>query len=233
MKKKRIFSRLLTSMAVAACLGTVAAVSLPAVNAADDFAKGCELYNARNYTQAEPIFSETVRKFPNFWPGHYYLAHTLLAEGKRAAAKAEYEAVLGCKPAPGADVSGACQKVLATLGSGVATGSSASAASSAGGAGQAGEDGEKGETLNANQKANQDQISRLNQEMNAKLDALRAEMKEKIAEGENTANTLYKFPDGTVRTSMTPEQEAAIHKEYADKMHQVQEEYRNRISHIK
>ncbi|MBU6454057.1 MAG: hypothetical protein KGS72_19920 [Cyanobacteria bacterium REEB67] len=210
--------------------------SLTRADAADDFAKGCELYNARKYTQAEPIFNDTVRKFPNFWPGHYYLAHTLLAEGKRAAAKAEYEAVLGCKPAAGADVAGACQKVLATLGSGSATGSTGSSSASAtGGASGAAKDGEEDETgpvLNANQKASLDQVARLTKEMNAKMDALRAEMKEKLAEGENNANTFYRFPDGTVRTSMTPEQEAAIHKEYADKIHQVQEDYKNRISHI-
>ena len=71
-----------------------------AADAVDDFTKGCQLYGSKNYSQAEPLFADTVKKYPNFWQGHYYLAHTLLAEGKRAQAKAEYEAVQGCKPAP-------------------------------------------------------------------------------------------------------------------------------------
>jgi tetratricopeptide (TPR) repeat protein len=90
-------------------------LSPPAV-AEDDFTKGCQLYTAKSYSQAEPLLTATVKKFPLYWPGHYYLAHTLLALGQRTAARKEYEACLASLPAPGAEVVGACQKVIVSLG---------------------------------------------------------------------------------------------------------------------
>ncbi|MBS2007474.1 MAG: hypothetical protein JST01_10560 [Cyanobacteria bacterium SZAS TMP-1] len=224
-------------VAMAATALIAAAVFCPRVSAEDQFARGCQLYNARSYSQALPIFNETVAKFPKFWPGHYYLANTLLAMGQRSGAKREYEACMSCSPPT--DTLSACQKVLASL-SGVSAAapadssaktSSASASASAGGGSE--EEGKKGDAPETpRDKDRRLQIERLRSECNDKIKALKAEMKERLAHGETNANQLYQFPDGTVRTSMTPEEEQAIEKEYQEKMARVKEETERRIAGI-
>jgi len=210
--------------------------------AEDQFARGCQLYNAKSYTQAMPIFCETVKKFPNFWPGHYYLANTYLALGQRSAAKKEYETVLTCQPAPPADTSSACQKVLASMGGASAAASASTATSSSPngaetggtGAGAAEEgdkkEGEKPETLR--EKERRWQIERLRKECNEKISELKVEMKEKMAHGESNANQWYKYPDGSVKVALSNEEEAAIEKEYQEKMAHVRQEYERRIAAI-
>jgi len=210
----------------------------------DQFARGCQLYNARNYTQALPIFNETVNKFPKFWPGHYYLGHTLLSMGQRSAAKKEYEAVLNCQPPPAADTLAACQKVLASLGgaaapaaSSTSSSSSSSTASGDGGTTSTASAGdgdkkeeEKPETLR--EKERRWQIERLRKECNEKLAALKVEMKERMTHGESNANQLYRYPDGTIKPGLSNEEEAAIEKEYQEKMAKVREETERRIAGI-
>jgi TolA-binding protein len=208
----------------------------------DQFARGCQLYNARNYTQALPIFNETVQKFPKFWPGHYYLGHTLLAMGQRSAAKKEYEAVLNCQPPPAADTLAACQKVLASLGGAAAPSASSASSSTPTASGDGGttstasaEDGdkkeeEKPETLR--EKERRWQIERLRKECEDKIAALKLEMKEKMTHSETNANQWYKYPDGTVKIALSNEEEAAIEKEYQEKIAKVREESERRIAGI-
>jgi tetratricopeptide (TPR) repeat protein len=88
------------------------ASALP-VLAADDFDKGCALYNSGKYNLALPILQETVRKRPGYWAGHYYLGHTYLALGQRSSAIQEYETCQNCKGA--APVAAACQSVIDRL----------------------------------------------------------------------------------------------------------------------
>ena len=76
------------------------------------------------------------------------------------------------------------------------------------------------------------QIERLRQECNTKVAALREEMKEALVQGKANGNQWYKYPDGTVGNDMTPEEKAAMHQDYADRIHKIQDDYQRRISAI-
>jgi len=201
--------------------------------AADDFAKGCQLYTAKNYAQAEPILADTVKKYPKYWPGHYYLGHTLLAEGKSLEARKEYEACLTCLPAPGPDVISACQKVISSLGGTVsdplaaAAGADPAAASAAKGAVAEAAAGEKKEEPESyRDKEKRWHIERLKKMCAEKIAALRQECKDAIAYATSQASTYFKItPDSFGRSiQLSEEEQARIEKEYQDKITKVQEE---------
>ena len=201
--------------------------------AEDQFAKGCQLYNAKSYSQAMPIFNETVKKFPKFWPGHYYLANTLLAMGQRSAAKSEYEACMTCQPAPGADTVSACQKVIATLSGGGSAMSGAPAASTAASGAAATPVAAEGDApMTHQEKEREAQKELILKEAHSKVATLKAELKEALEVGEANANQWYKMPDGSVKTSMRPEQEAVIQQEYQEKINKLQEDAKRRVEAI-
>jgi tetratricopeptide (TPR) repeat protein len=79
-----------------------------------EYKKGCDFYAAGKYSQALPLFKQSARANPRYWPGHYYLAHTYLALGQKSAARGEYQSCLDLQP--GASVSLSCRKVLNSLG---------------------------------------------------------------------------------------------------------------------
>jgi tetratricopeptide (TPR) repeat protein len=190
--------------------------------AEDDFARGCRLYNAKDYKQAAPALSEAVRKFPNFWPGHYYLAHTFLALGQRGAARKEYEACLTSLPPPGADVAGACQKVIGSLGGSAPAASAPQAGSIPAGESKAAsaDAGDKaGEPESLRDKEKRWHVERLKKQCAEKIAALRAEE----AEALNGATTKWVRDGDNRRLVVQPDIGAAIEKEYAEKISKVQE----------
>jgi tetratricopeptide (TPR) repeat protein len=191
--------------------------------AEDQFAKGCKLYEAKNYTQAAPLLSETVRAYPNFWPGHYYLAHTLLAQGNRTAARKEYETTLTCQPPPGTDIVNACQKVIAALGgTAPGTGTTASAAPT----GDIKTDTSVAGIKNAEPESLGDKerrlhIERLKKMCSAKVASLHEEEKEAINAG---MTQWVRAEDGDTRKLIIPEAlETSIRADFAERVRKVQE----------
>jgi tetratricopeptide (TPR) repeat protein len=217
----------------------------PPVVGADDFAKGCQLYNDKNYKQAEPILSETVKKYPKYWPGHYYLAHTLLALGQHAAARKEYEACMTCQPAPGADVISSCQKVIVSLGGTLPEpGSSTESTTPLGEVKPA--DGKMADSKPADGKAavvekeapesyrdkeRRWHIERLRKMCSEKIAALREELKEALDYATSQASTYYKIDPEKFGNSiqLSPEERARIEKDYQDKITKVQEDTEREI----
>jgi hypothetical protein len=211
---------------------------LPAFGA-DDFARGCQLYNSKDYAQAEPLLAATVRKFPKFWPGHYWLGHTYLAQGKKSLAKAEYEAVGSCSPPPSAEISAACQKVLTSLGGGSTAGAGTAAlppatpgaASTPAAAGS--EVSDKPVVMSSVDRDKAQRLEALQKELSTKVDALKNEQKQAVLDGDANTNRRYQYPDGTIKSEMSPAEKEAIEQDFQQRIRQVQEDYKHRMSNIR
>jgi Tfp pilus assembly protein PilF len=192
---------------------------------AGDFEQGCERYNAKDYPQARLSFEKAVKAFPQNWLVHYYLANTYLSCKQTSSAKREYEACLACQP--NAATAKYCQGVLAKLG-----GASAATATPE----LSTPDSEKAESdpakasAPANNRAavheaasqaiiaaDQAKAEDILRKAQAECKAIRAEAKEKIANGKNTGNQWYIRKDGSQYVDLDEEQKEAITKEAEDR----------------
>ena len=220
----------------------------PAV-ASDDFVQACQLYASKDYGKARPIFEETVKKYPAFWQGHYYLGHTYLALGQRLAAKKEYAACLASKPAPAVDAFQTCEKMIESLG-----GRTDLPASSAGKAvaNEADKDGglaepaikaDKSEKtvkegaeagLSPQEKDRQWRKKSIQDICDREVALLKEEVKERIAQAERDTNNWGRMSPGEYLQTHLPDQErASITREYEDKIQNLKDKATQQIEAIK
>lgn len=207
-------------------LSTVLIWSTIAAQAAD-FEEGCQFYKAKNYAQARASFEKAVKASPQNWLVHYYLANTYLLSSQSANAAREYRACLNCKP--NAQTAKYCQDALfkltgvapAPLDSSVqesaplvdsATKSNAKADSKSDGQPDVKEAARQ--AIIAADQARADEILKKAQE---ECKVIRAEAKEKIANGHNTGNKWFRRPDGTRYIDLTDDEKDAITKEAEDR----------------
>jgi tetratricopeptide (TPR) repeat protein len=165
------------------------ASALP-VLAADEFSQGCALYNSGSYNRALPILQAAVRKKPNYWAGHYYLAHTYLSLGQRSLAIREYENCQACNPS--ADIAAACQRVVYQLSSQPGARSQVSGAGTAAyGSATPKPSGPHAQELQADKQFIIDQA-------NQEVARLRVEEDKAINDFNNSTNVRYANRDGSV-----------------------------------
>lgn len=220
----------------------------PSAMAEENFNRGVQAYTAKNYSLARQCLSETVRIFPAFWPGHYYLAHTYLSLGQRDSARKQYEACLSCTPPPGQDVLDACRKAMTALGGKPAPSDSTTAAGSGGstdggGAGSATEEkkAEAKETKEAKdepesyrEKERRETIERLRKLCAEKVAKIRQELKQALADGDANSSRWYIDREtGGCVTHMNAEDRAAIELEYQSKISAVQQETEKKIADLR
>jgi Spy/CpxP family protein refolding chaperone len=221
-----------TTITLAALLLGMSELVLTPAYGEDKFAQGCQLYKAKSYTRAAPLLSETVKKFPNFWPGHYYLAHTLLALGQRGAARKEYESCLTCQPLPAADIVNACQKVIASLGGTASSPNNATASATP--LGESTATGAAGEVKTTEPESLRDKehrwhIERLRKMCADKITKLQEEQKEAL----NEAMTKWtRGEDGSRKLMIQPDIEAAIEKDYAERIGKVKADSEREIAAV-
>lgn len=195
--------------------------------AAGDFELGCERYNAKDYQQACVLFEKATKTFPQNWLVHYYLANTYLACKQSARAKREYEACLGCKP--NAATAKYCQDVLLKLGGSAAVAADTTDKEVAESESNANKDSEKS-SLKASGKAaasdaatqaiiaaDQARAEDILRKAQAECKAIRAEAKQKIADGRHTGNQWYVRRDGTQFVDLLDEEKEAITREAEDR----------------
>jgi len=225
----------------------MAPIVAPPVVAADGFADACKLYEKRNYAAALPALEATATKFPAYWPGHYYLAHTYLALGHRLQARHEYESCLGCNPPPSADVSSACQKMITSLGGVVPAIATEPVDKVAGDAlpppkegdkpadaviGAKVEKAEAGPTALEKDKAWRKKS--IQDVCDRAVATLRQELKDRISQAEMDSNHWAKpSPWECPQTHLPEEERAAITKEYDEKIMVLQERARAQIDALK
>lgn len=203
-----------------------AMLSMPSV-AAGDFEQGCKRYNARDYQQARVSFEKVTKSFPQNWLVHYYLANTYLICKQSASAKREYEACLACKP--NAATAKYCQDVLLKLGGSGAAPAVTTDKDLSGSENTADKDSAKSSTkpsgktaaadaatqgIIAADQARADDILRKAQ---VECKAIRAEAKEKIANGKQNGNQWYVRKDGTQYVDLLDEEKEAITREAEDR----------------
>jgi tetratricopeptide (TPR) repeat protein len=187
---------------------------------AADFEQGCEFYKVKSYGKARISFEKAVKTYPQNWLVHYYLANTYLLSGQSAKATREYEACLKCKP--DAATTKYCRDTLFKL-TGVAPLALDSSAAPAALA-----EGEKSPApeakTNAKEAATQAIIAadraraeEILKQANEECKAIRAEAKERIANGKLTGNQWYRKPDGTRYVDLRTEEKDAITKEAEDR----------------
>jgi tetratricopeptide (TPR) repeat protein len=217
--------------------------SAPPAVADDNFANGCRYYNVKKYAQAETFLNDTVRRFPAYWPGHYYLANTYLALGRREEARKEYDACITSQPSPSQEVVDVCKKTIVTLG-GIPS-EPVGAATPLGEAkpldGKVPElklgelpSGEKTDAPEAyRDKERRWHIERLRKQCSEKIAALREEMKQAMDIGQATTNHWWKSPDNPgPYTQMSDEQKAAIEKDYQERINKVEQDTEQAIAGI-
>ncbi len=195
--------------------------------AAGDFELGCECYNAKDYRQACVLFEKATKAFPQNWLVHYYLANTYLACKQSASAKREYEACLGCKP--NAATAKYCQDVLLKLGGSSAVAAATTDKNSPGSENKTDGDSGKSDTKASGKAAASDAATQaiisadqaraedILRKAQAECKAIRAEAKEKIANGSQHGNQWYVRKDGTQFVDLLDEEKEAITREAEDR----------------
>jgi tetratricopeptide (TPR) repeat protein len=190
---------------------------------AGDFELGCEQYNAKDYQQARLSFEKAVKTFPQNWLVHYYLANTYLSCKQTSSAKREYEACLSCKP--NAATAKYCQDVLMKLGGSTSTSAAApelstpdpeNKVSSNSDKTSSKPDGRAAVHEAASQaiiEADQAKADEILKKARTECQAIRAEAKDKIANGKHTGNQWYYRKDGTMFIDLLDEEKEAITKE--------------------
>ncbi len=187
---------------------------------AADFEQGCEFYKAKSYGQARISFEKALKTYPQNWLVHYYLANTYLLSGQSAKATREYEACLKCKP--DAATTKYCLDAVFKL-TGVAPlalDSSAAPAPLTEGerspAAEAKPDVKEAaaQAIIAADRARAEEILK---QANDECKAIRAEAKERIANGKFTGNQWFRKPDGTRYIDLRNEEKDAITKEAEDR----------------
>lgn len=194
---------------------------------AGDFELGCERYKARDYQQAKISFEKAVKAFPQNWLVHYYLANTYLSCKQTSSAKREYEACLNCKP--NAATAKYCQEILAKLSGASTAAAAAPELSTTDGENKAASDsakasapaGSRGAVHEAASQAiiaaDQAKAEDILRKAQAECKAIRAEAKEKIANGKNTGNQWYVRKDGSQYVDLDEDEKEAITKESEDR----------------
>ncbi len=192
----------------------------------------------------------TVKMYPNYWPGHYYLGHTYLALGRREDARKEYEACLASQPPPGQDVLDICKKTIVSLGGTLPEGSPVPAltdsklsdakpsdnkVSDAKPADEtkppetaAGE--KKDETESYREKERRLNIERVRKQGAERVAAIREELKEALAAGDANSSRWVKAPDGTQTTHMNDDDRAAIERDYQARITKVEEDTERHVA---
>lgn len=223
---------------------TVCWTAVPQVVAADEFGNACKYYEQKNYLKALPGLEATTIKYPTYWPGHYYLAHTYLALGQRIKARNEYQSSLNSKPAPLPEIVAVCQKMITSLGGTpempMTEPLDTIAADAAREADKSGDKviGEKVEKA-ASGPSPQEMDSRWRKKAiqdvcDQQISALRQELKERIAQAElNTNNWEKPSPWECPQTHLPDEERAAITREYDEKIQALQSRARAQIEAIK
>jgi Tfp pilus assembly protein PilF len=201
---------------------------------AADFEQGCQFYTAKNYAQARACFEKAVKVFPENWLVHYYLANTYLLSGQSTKAIREYEACLKYKP--NAATTKYCQDAILKLtgAAPAALDSSTSQDSTALGAPEnpaipdaktnaksgSKSDGKpdvKEAATQAIVAADHARAEEILKRAHDECKAIRAEAKEKIANGHNIGNKWYRRSDGTRYIDLTDDEKDAITKEAEDR----------------
>ncbi len=187
---------------------------------AADFEQGCEFYKAKSYGQARISFEKALKTYPQNWLVHYYLANTYLLSGQSAKATREYEACLKCKP--DAATTKYCLDAVFKL-TGVAPLALDSSAAPApltegerSSAAEAKPDVKEAaaQAIIAADRARAEEILK---QANDECKAIRAEAKERIANGKFTGNQWFRKPDGTRYIDLRNEEKDAITKEAEDR----------------
>ena len=206
-------------------------VPAPAL-AAQDFSKACELYSARKYSEARPLLEDTVKKYPAFWPGHYYLGHTYLARGQNSQARAEYETCQHCHPT--AEVYAACQKALGGLGAGPGAGGGTTASGAAASAAPvdplAGADGsDASKNLSPQERALEENKKWVRKAADDEVARLRVEKQEAIDNCNAGANRRFRrLSDGT-RYLSDPVELERLNTEYDARIKKVKDDADKKI----
>lgn len=229
-KKKIVISSAWVVQSVV--LSTALILSTIAAQAAD-FEEGCQFYKAKSYTQARASFEKAVKASPQNWLVHYYLANTYLLSSQSANAAREYRACLNCKP--NAQTTKYCQDALFKL-TGVAPAPLDSSAQESAPLVEAAKPGTPDAKLNAKADSKSDgqpdvkeaarqaiiaadlaRAEEILKKAQEECKVIRAEAKEKIANGHNTGNKWFRRPDGTRYIDLTDDEKDAITKEAEDR----------------
>ncbi len=189
---------------------------------AADFEQGCEFYKAKSYGQARTSFEKAAKTYPQNWLVHYYLANTYLSSGQSASAIREYETCLRCQP--NSATTKYCLDALQRL-TGVAPLSTDASRSSASAALADGEKSTKAEAkpdvkeaaAQAIIAADRARAEEILKRANDECKAIRAEAKERIANGKFTGNQWFRKSDGTRFIDLRTEEKDAISKEAEDR----------------
>ncbi|MBP9090743.1 tetratricopeptide repeat protein [bacterium] len=205
---------------------------------AADFEQGCQFYKSKNYAQARASFERAVKAFPENWLVHYYLANTYLLSNQSASATREYEACLKYKP--NAVTAKYCQDAIWKL-TGVAPAASDSSISQDSAplaepenpgtpAGKIDNKADSKSDSKADVKpdvkeaasqaivaADQARAEAILKRAREECKTIRAEAKERIANGRHTGNQWYRLPDGTRYVDLRDEEKDAITKEAEDR----------------
>jgi len=185
---------------------------------AAEFEQGCEFYQAKNFAAARSSFETAAKTFPQNWLVHYYLANTYLALSQKSIAKREYEKCLTCKP--NAVTAGYCRDAVIKLGGPTAQPVTVAVDPSA-----ASKDPSldknvavvKTAAAEAEEKhstENEAKAGILMAAAEAKCATIRAEARQKVAEGGQTGNQWYcNRRDGTIFVDLRDEEKEEIHRE--------------------
>jgi tetratricopeptide (TPR) repeat protein len=204
---------------------------------ADEYSQGTADYAVGYFVGAKLHFIKAAAAKPKSWQAHYQLANTYIQLKDSANAKKSYLKCIACNPP--ADTKANCQKAIAYIASNPTLAAPAAAApvyrpsmyssgtrsssttSTAPSVGSSGSDGKEA------------QRAKIMQAAEAEIAKMRAEEEVRLKEMEANSNERYRQADGTVKTGLSTEEEAAFKKEVEQKASAIRENARRRADSIR
>lgn len=204
---------------------------------ADEYSQGTADYAVGYFVGAKLHFIKAAAAKPKSWQAHYQLANTYIQLKDSANAKKSYLKCIACNPP--ADTKANCQKAIAYIASNPTLAAPAAAApvyrpsmyssgtrsssttSTAPSVGSSGTDGKEA------------QRAKIMQAAEAEIAKMRAEEEVRLKEMEANSNERYRQADGTVKTGLSTEEEAAFKKEVEQKASAIRENARRRADSIR
>lgn len=205
---------------------------------ADEYSQGTADYAVGYFVGAKLHFIKAAAAKPKSWQAHYQLANTYIQLKDSANAKKSYLKCVACNPP--ADTKANCQRAIAYIASNPTlaapaaaapvyrpsmyssgTRSTSTSASTTAPAGSSGGDGKEA------------QRAKIMQAAEAEIAKMRAEEEVRLKEMEANANQMFRYPDGTVKTGLSTEEEAAFKKEVEQKASAIRENARRRADSIR
>ncbi len=222
-------------------------VACTAPSSADEYSQGASQYAAGDYAGAKSHLLKATRAKPKSWQAHYQLANTYVQLKDSASAKNSYLKCIACHPpadiktncttalsyiasnpkltapvASAAAVSRPVQMITPSQSTGTSSASSSTSSSTSTSTSEPGVSADLAARRARIIKDGEDEVTRM-----------KAQEKDRQQEMEANSNQRYIYPDGTVKTAMSQDEQVQLQRDMEQKAAAIRERAKRRAADLR